>query len=370
MRKNRKWLRGPLQGLALLLGLAPPLLAQDPQPRVSLSGFGTLGVGISDSHLVGFMREGTQAPNGILDHPNASVDSRLGLQLQGHLADGLDATVQGVSKYRYDGTFKPQLTLAFLNWNPAGSLELRAGRIAIEQVLGAASLDVGYSYLWVRPSVEFFGLRTLPTLDGGDLSYSFALPSGTNLKATAFAGSIVAKAPVQGGAPYDFTGSPASGALLLVQHGPWEVRLSHSRTRLKNEFGSPIADLRNFLAGASVILQDPRPGQAAEALLVKDARVHFSTAELSYMEGPLEFRGTFCRVDADRLLVPPAKIGYASLAYHLGAFVPYGLFSGGISKPSATPDAGAAPLLPVPGANTVPAGLQILVDHAHLDQRT
>jgi hypothetical protein len=359
-----------LPALALALAGTLPLQAQDPRPAWSLSGFGTLGVGISDSHLVGFKRDGLQGTNGILDHPNASVDSRLGLQVQGRLAEGLDLTLQAVSKNRYDDTFKPQLTMAFLNWNPVGTLQVRAGRFAVEQILGAASLDVGYSYLWVRPNVETFGLLTLPTLDGGDVSWSLPLASGTNLKVTAFGGTAVAKAPVKDGEPYDFKGSPAFGVLFQAQHGPWEGRLSLSRARLKNEFPAPITTLRDALTGVSALLQDPRPAQVADALREEGAVSRYLTVDLSYMKGPLEFRSSYSRVLPDRLLTPKVRLGYASLGYRAGSLAPFVVFSRCVSNGPAMPDLGLLPLLPTPEAALLTQGVRTLVDNAHKDQRT
>jgi len=90
----------------------------------------------------------------------------LGLQVQGRLGNSLRGTLQVVSKYGYDGTFKPQIGWAFLGWNPTQDLQIRVGRLGFDVFMNADSRDVGYSFLWVRPPTDYYGTLPISHLDG------------------------------------------------------------------------------------------------------------------------------------------------------------------------------------------------------------
>ena len=149
MTGSRGWPKDLGVALCLAAGLAlraqAPPAAQGPPSTWNLSGFGTLGAMGTDTDKVGFIRDLSQPYPGATEHPNARVDSRLGVQLDLRLSDTLHGAVQMVSKEKWNNTFTPQLTMAYLDWNPVSNLSVRAGRLPLDQLLGTESRDVGYS---------------------------------------------------------------------------------------------------------------------------------------------------------------------------------------------------------------------------------
>ncbi|MGA2081174.1 MAG: hypothetical protein ABSH53_11260 [Holophaga sp.] len=102
----------------LVLVLARPGLALDPDSRFKLSGYGTLGLAWNSTGQAAFLRDLSQ-PDGATRHPDGRVDSRLGVQGDATLTDTLRVTAQVISRYRFDRTFTPQLP--YLVWSRMSS---------------------------------------------------------------------------------------------------------------------------------------------------------------------------------------------------------------------------------------------------------
>ncbi len=128
-------------------------------------------------------REG--AESGELDF---GTDSIAGLQIDAALNSKFDVVVQGVTRQRADGDWTPRLSQGFLRFSPDDSLVLRAGRIGYDIYLLAESRQVGYSYLAVRPSPEFYGQITNDDIDGLDVAYTRRIGRGL-FKARVFGGA-------------------------------------------------------------------------------------------------------------------------------------------------------------------------------------
>ena len=146
---------------ALLICFGQYSLA-DEQPAFTLQGFGTLGAARTTSNEVEFVRDLSQ-PRGASQTWDARVDSVLGLQANWQINPQLEAVAQLVSRYRYDRTFTPEFSWAYLKYEPSPNLSLRAGRLGTEFFMMSDSRLVGYSFLTVRPPGDFFwSLRRTP----------------------------------------------------------------------------------------------------------------------------------------------------------------------------------------------------------------
>ncbi|MCM2972617.1 hypothetical protein [Larsenimonas suaedae] len=163
--------------------MAHDLIAED---HVRVRGFAT----IAALHSVG----GKGDPVRTVDQPKGGdnpvslrSDSLLGLQLDYTLTDDVNATVQGLSRYHGSGDFSPEVMLAFLKYTPRHDLDIRLGRIGWDAYAFSETRFVGYSYPWIRPPVEVFGLLQLPFIEGADVTYRHPVGRGV-LSATAFAG--------------------------------------------------------------------------------------------------------------------------------------------------------------------------------------
>ena len=77
---------------------------------------------------MGYRRDNSQpAIAAAVAKPTADRDTRLGLQLSSRLSETLLATVQVISKLRYDNSYKPGISLACLTWTPTANAQFRAG---------------------------------------------------------------------------------------------------------------------------------------------------------------------------------------------------------------------------------------------------
>lgn len=193
--------------------------------RLSVRGFGTLGATYNATADAEFIRDINQ-----LDGPASSwshdVDSRLGLQLGWRFHSALDAVVQGVSRYNAYGRYDPQLTWAFLRYAPDAGKQFRLGRLALDMYMLADSRDVGYSYLWVRPPIDYYGIRHLTHIDGGDLTLKRPVGRGL-LWGKLYAG--VADEKISSGIDdvvFDAQGTRVYGGHLNYQWDAWHLQLA------------------------------------------------------------------------------------------------------------------------------------------------
>jgi hypothetical protein len=343
----------------LALCLASPTVAQEPEGRFKYSGFGTLGLVWNSTGQAAFLRDVAQ-PSGATRTLDGRVDSRLGLQLDVQLAHSLQGTVQLISKYRYDGTYTPDFAWAFLGWTPVPELQVRAGRLGAELFMNADSRDVGYSYLWVRPPVECFGLIPITKMDGVDVTGTLAVGSGANLRIKAYYGEVAEKLPLAGSQPLDMYGDRIGGLIAEIQGGAWRGRLAYARFMVHRDFPPPIANLQTGLEGFAAYPGEGQLDQAAAALRFAGGTLQWYSAGLTYEEGPIQAQALLTHVDSDRIVMPASWEGFLSLGYRLGKVVPYGLWSRISSQHPQVPDLGALP--GIPAAAPLVAGVENFVN--------
>jgi hypothetical protein len=138
----------------------------------SLHGFGTLGVVHADEQYADFVGNSFQ-PNGA-GYTRAwapGVDSLLGLQLNVQATSQLLAVVQVVSQHRYNNTWTPQLEWANVKYQFTPDLSIRAGRFVAEPFLVSDTRLVAYTYTWIRPPIELYGMVPVTNIDGVEANY-------------------------------------------------------------------------------------------------------------------------------------------------------------------------------------------------------
>ena len=333
-----------------------PMAAQG--PTWTFGGFGTAGVTQSSTDGAQYLRDLTQ-PLGVDRDPNVKIDSRLGLQANVALTDTLRATVQVVSKYRHDKTWTPDLTWALLAWSPMPDLQIRGGRLGFDVFMDSDSRDVGYSFLWTRPPVEYFGGLAISHFDGIDLARDFSLATGGSLRLKIYGGLASEKLPVGGTEPLDLSGSPLLGVMGEWTRGPWRSRLGYAQFRPRHNMPAPLTQLQDGLRQFAVI--DPRLIQAADDLNFADRRVRYASAAVAFEQDGLQAQGALARFQTDAVTAPDSWSGFASLGYRVGKVVPFGAFSR-ISSSRPSVDLGLLPLVPSPEAQGLIQGLEIFLN--------
>lgn len=139
------------------------------------NGFGTAAVsrigGVGDAKSYGFEGRTTDSWRG-------DQLSRLAGQLSYGLTDKLSATVQTVAKTQQD-TWKLKLESAYLAYEANDQLTFRAGRLRPGVYMFSETLDVGYSYPWLRLPDEVYSQFPVSSFEGGDVLYKIPTPLGS-----------------------------------------------------------------------------------------------------------------------------------------------------------------------------------------------
>ncbi|WP_101756875.1 porin [Oceanicoccus sp. KOV_DT_Chl] len=140
---------------------------------INWSGFGTIGVGQTlDSDSV----YRTNAIAGVSSDQNGNLDDKLtfdalsiiALQASSNLGDGLNATVQ--IKAAGADSWDAKIEWAYLSYDLTPTLKVQAGRKLIPIYSYTDSIDVGYTYHWIRPPADVYSVPA-NKYDGVNLMY-------------------------------------------------------------------------------------------------------------------------------------------------------------------------------------------------------
>jgi hypothetical protein len=328
-------------GRVLLAGLmlcGAAARAEHHDADFSLRGFGTLGAVRTTSDELEFVRDLSQA-RGATTGWDARVDSVLGVQANWRITPQVEAVVQGVSRYRYDRTFRPEIAWAFVKYDPTPALTLRGGRLGTEFFMLADSRLVGYSYLTVRPVGDFFWHLPFSSIDGGDVALTVPLGEAV-VRGKLFYGLANTKLPLAD-RQWDIGGSPMAGGHVEYQSDAWQLRASYANIVFKNDL--PLGGLGLSPEGLAHLAVD---GKRSD---------YYSLAAL-YERGPWQFQLMLNHIVQHSNAFESSDGGYVLAGYRIGALTPYLGYSRVYSRPRDN----------TLGDPTVAAVMR----DSHLDQRT
>jgi hypothetical protein len=292
----------------------------DNEGALSIRGFGTLGIAYNSTDNAGFIRDINQ-PEGARGGTSGHIDSRVGLQATFKASDTLEGTVQIVSRYNYTGEYDPELAWGFAKYSPSEHIQLRAGRLGWDVYMLADSRDVGFSYLWVRPPVEYYGLLQFSKLNGADLVLRKPLGQGL-LWGKLFVGKADDKLAIDEDSYADVSGSELVGGHINYQLRDWQFRLGYTHLELGYDIKGDFGDLIDMLeSSGNPVLSGIAAGATA------DATYHFMSAGIAFDSGPLQSQLMYTYLDSESDMVPDFHNGYLSAGYRLGDWTPYITFS-------------------------------------------
>jgi hypothetical protein len=306
--------------------------AQDaPDPVISFSGYGTVGVVRSDENRADYIVDAFK-PNG----PGRShgwsgdVDSRLGGQVTATFSPRVSAVIQVIAQQRYDDTYRPTVEWANLKLQITPELSIRGGRVVLPVFMVTDTRRVGYANPWVRPPVEVYSMVPVSNSDGVDLNYRMVFgPVTNNVQFTA--GRSNSQFPNSA----EFGSGTAQVREILAVNDTWEMgyatgRLSYGRARLTIPEFAPLFDgFRQF---------GPQGAALANRYNVDNRLVTFVGVGASYDPGTWFVMGEWARFDTDSVV--GAKVAwYASGGYRFGKFTPYATYAR-IKPDSPTSDPG------------------------------
>lgn len=307
--------------MAGLAALAPAsALAGDlGDSRFALRGFGTAAVTTQESDDLEFRRHAGQ-PSGLESgRVDIFTDSIAGAQVNFRAGTDVDMVLQAVTRLNVDGDWHPTITQAFVRYSSDESLTLRAGRIGFDIYLLAESRQVGYSYVPLRPSVEFYGLLANDSIDGGDVSYTRRIGSGL-VRGRLFAGRGSDEMAFSDGGNQALE-SEVVGASFDYIVGGWTARIAGGRWRYDVNSEAPMLVEALRMTGMPQALAVA--GQLDQSTF-KTWGVQFGVA---YDEGPLKAQLMWSVLDSDPIFGPDTRGLYAFAGYRLGQWTPYASFS-------------------------------------------
>ena len=347
--RHEGWLGKPL-GLIFLLGVlfvlaATQAHAQDLEGRqFTLRGFGTLGATTQDTDGLEFRRNVGQSSGVAAGDVEFATDSLVGVQFDAKLGNHFDALAQGVTRLRADGDWVPEITQAFVRYSPDESLVLRAGRIGYDIYLLAESRQVGYSYLALRPSLEFYGFITSDRIDGGDISYSHRLGSAL-VRARVFGGGGSGQLAFADQTHADTTGTVYGATFDCIFRG-WTARAAY--VSFNYDGNASFAQLATALRMTGT----PESVRIAADIEHDEFNSWGLQLGIAYDDGPLQAQVLFGTVTSESITGPDVDKFYSLVGYRVQQWMPFVSFASSKDRnPYVTPGLPAIPMFaPLNGA--------------------
>lgn len=283
--------------------------------RFTFRGFGTLGASTHDTDGIEYRRntgQGDGVESGELDF---NTDSIAGLQAGVRLNSKFDVVVQGVARQRADADWSIRLSQGFLRFSPDDSLVLRAGRIGYDIYLLAESRQVGYSYLPVRPSPEFYGQITNDEIDGLDAAYTRRAGRGL-FRARVFGGAGSGELAFAEGPETDTTADVYGATFDYIFRG-WTARAALVVFSYDADASIPL------LVGALRATNFPSAIAAADDLDEDVYQSHGVQVGVAYDDGPMLAQLMYGAVTSDSISGPEFDKLYGLFGYRLRKWTPF-----------------------------------------------
>ncbi len=310
--------------------------AEASQEMVRFSGFGTLGMVHNRGDGSNFVRDISQPKGATNRGVSFDVDSRLGLQINIKPSEHFEGVLQVLSRYRYDNGYRPDVSWAFLKYSPNDTITLRGGRLGYDAYMSADSQSVGYSYLWVRPPVEYYGALPPTHFDGVDAVLRTEIARGV-AKFKLYSGKASESLPMDtsfGTTGYvDLHKSDIIGGHLEYQDEHWTARIGHSAIQIHNEL--PVTNFYQALEGAAQFFGLPELTTLSNDFRLANKKITYSSIGLAYDNGPLQTQASVNRMTSQSLMFSESNAAYLSVGYRFGEFTPYAMLARIKSKPSA-----------------------------------
>jgi len=304
-----------LLGALFVLAATQTARAQDLEGhRFTLRGFGTLAATTQDARGFEFRRNVGQSKGVGSGDVELFTDSIAGLKLDLRLGPQLYFMSQAVTRLNAQGEWSPRVTQAFLRYSRDESLVLRVGRFGYDIYLLAESRQVGFSYLTVRPSADFYGMVTNDDIDGADISLTRRAGPGL-VRARVFGGrgsdhTVFADGSIFGGH------SKVYGTTLDYLYRGFTARAAYLQATYAGQ--AELAQLSDVLTAsgvpASVAIGDELRGDQTSSGL---------QLGVAYDDGPLQAQILYGHILSESIAGPNIDAWYAQAGYRLGAWTPF-----------------------------------------------
>jgi hypothetical protein len=292
--------------------VAPRADTADAAPSMfSFSGFGTLGVVHSSENQADFAASVFQANGaGYSRAWSPDVDSRVGAQVTATVSSKLSAVLQIVAEQDFDGSYRPRVEWANLEYRFTSDLSIHLGRSVLPGFLFSDTRLVGYTYPWVRPPIEVYWLNPIDSNDGMGLSYHLQMGDLVDTLEVN-AGDSNVRLPDNDGT---VRGRNSWGFANTAEYGPFTLLLAVEISHLSNAALDPFFDaFRQF---------GPQGMAIANRYDSDDKLVENENVGASYDSGHWLVISEWCHANTHSFLGDQSA-WYASGGYRLGKIMPY-----------------------------------------------
>ena len=285
------------------------------EEKLSLSGFASIGAGRinhSDATIMDYT-----------DEWSFRSDSIVGGQAQYRLSDHLSATTQLVARgFSFDGTdeFDPVVEWLFLTYRWSPETSFRLGRMRAPLYFLSDSLEIAYSYPWVRPPINTytFALSTISIFDGVDFSTIIELESA-DLEIQLYIGATKREY-----LEVEFDVNPLMGGALTTH---WDnIILRYGITLANAKPSSELFDAAAIgFSGLGVFY--PIFEEISEEYQVESSWAQYHSLGLRWDEGNWSIGGETFAIVSDKKGFASDSIGfYLSFSRQIERFSPYLVF--------------------------------------------
>lgn len=295
---------GPLTLGCLLLWLPGFLYAYDVSDSLTINGFGTVGVSTNDRDDIRYKVRPDQTDSVGDGEFNFGINTIIGLQARYEFTDALSATAQGVLRYIDKDSWKGELDWAYLNYDTPWDFSVRAGKFRLPIFQSTELANVGYSRLYARPPLVFYGVGGLENLIGGQINYN-RLIGDYELGLRATYGKSDDELP------------PGPSGRIKVESDDIKI----VSAKIGNE------QFWFNLAYTDLTVDQTRKESGRPSRFVGSSDVNMWSFEGHFELGGFELDGGYGKA-TEELPLPDEKVWYVSLSYPLGAWTPYVLYSG------------------------------------------
>lgn len=296
---------------AALLGafVVSPALAA---PHLQFSGFGTVAAGTVDTENLEIMKYD--------DTVNFDSDSVFAVQADLSTDTGLSATAQlvarGITYSDDEERYDPAFDWGFVAYQWGNKARFRIGRIRTTSYLYAETLEVGYTYPWVRPPIQNYVTysQASQNFDGADATFYQMSDLGVVEYRVGFgdADSVYRD--------YEITTTARSFTVTLTQE---EDRWKYSFYRVYTTADNPQLDfVVNYFASKATV--DPIFNAMGETLLQDDLPHDYHALGWEHDNGDwlITAEAHYTPLPKEQLAIE-AIGGYVSVARQLDPWMPY-----------------------------------------------
>lgn len=303
---------------------------------ITIGVFGTLGAVYQNARGLAYRRDISQGHGARAGEIDLGTDSLLGLQVTGRVASGFDAQVQTIVRRDAEGVWRPELARAFARYQPSDALMVRAGRIGLGVYLLADALDVGYSYLTVRPPVEVYGMLASDEFDGADATFSRRLGDGIG-RIRVLGGNLPYQLALQNGQVETVDNITIGGVTADYLYGDWQTRAAAMQLYIPSR-ADPLAPA---LAQTGV----PQAVQLAGQLDKTPEESYALEIGTTYDGDPLQSSLVLVHLNSNYVQGPKFNSALALLGYRIAQLTPYVGFD--MTESFATTESTGLPPLPM-----------------------